>query len=164
MSRDRRFKGAKSKRPSGRFYTLPALVLQSEAYIALSSHAIKLMMDMLEQYRGDDNGRMICTWAHMHEKRGWKSRDTLDKARAELIAAGFLFETVKGRRPNRASWYALTFFSIDAHDEFDISVQAFPYLKFVDRGVFSPKSERSNTPAVSTKNAPLNTPIVLHQP
>jgi hypothetical protein len=164
MSRDRRFKGAKSKRPSGRFYALPAAVLQSPAYVALSPHAIKLMMDMLEQYRGDDNGRMICTWAHMHEKRGWKSRDTLDKARAELITAGFLFETVKGRRPNRASWYALTFFSLDAHDDFDVSLLAFPYLKFVDRGIFSPKSVLSNTAGVSTKNATLNTPSVLHPP
>ncbi|SAL09409.1 hypothetical protein AWB69_00031 [Caballeronia udeis] len=145
----RRFKGAKDKRPSGRFYTLPAVVLQSAAFISLSAHAIKLMLDLLEQYRGDDNGRMLCTWAHMHEKRGWKSRDTLDKARAELMTAGFLFETVKGRRPNRASWYALTFFAIDPHDDFDVSLQSFPYLAFADRPKLLLKNASLITPGVS---------------
>jgi hypothetical protein len=141
----RRFKGAKEKRPSGRFYPLPAVVLQSLAYVSLSAHAVKLLMDMLEQYRGDDNGRLICTWAHMHEKRGWKSRDTLDKARIELLTAGFLFETVKGRRPNRASWYALTFFAIDQHDDFDATIQSFPYLAFAD----PPKLPAKNTPLIT---------------
>jgi hypothetical protein len=148
-SSKKRFKGAKDKRPSGRFYPLPAVVLQSAAYVSLSAYAIKLMMDMLEQYRGDDNGRLICTWAHMHEKRGWKSRDTLDKARTELVVAGFLFETVKGRRPNRASWYALTFFALDPHDDFDVSLQSFPYLAFVE------------PPKLPAKNASLITPGVL---
>lgn len=149
MSNPKRFKGAKQKRAAGRFYALPAVVLQSRAYIALSSNAIRLMMDMLEQYRGDDNGRLICTWAHMHEKRGWKSRDTLDKARAELLAVGFLFETVKGQRPNKASWYALTFFAIDPNDGYDVSPRAFPYLAFADSPQIPAK-----------KNASLTTPIV----
>lgn len=144
----KRFKGAKDKRPAGRFYPLPAVVLQSSPFIALSAHAVKLLLDLLEQYRGDDNGRLICTWAHMHEKRAWKSRDTLDKARAELIAAGFLFETVKGRRPNRASWFALTFFALDPYDDYDASPHAFPYLAFAD------------LPKVPTKNASLITPGV----
>jgi hypothetical protein len=146
---NKRFKGAKQKRASGRFYALPASVLQSKAFIGLSSHAVRLMLDFLEQYRGDDNGRMICTWAHMHEKRGWKSRDTLDKARAELMAAGFLFETVKGRRPNRASWYALTFFAIDPNDGYDVSPRAFPFMAFAD------------PPTIAIKNTSLTTPIVL---
>jgi hypothetical protein len=150
MSTPKRFKGAKQKRAAGRFYALPAVVLQSRAYIALSSNAIRLMMDMLEQYRGDDNGRLICTWAHMHEKRGWKSRDTLDKARAELLAAGFLFETVKGQRPNKASWYALTFFALDPNDGHDASPRSFPYLAFADSPQIPAKKNASLiTPGVS---------------
>jgi hypothetical protein len=147
----RRFKGAKDKRPSGRFYPIPAVVLQCRKYIGLSSQAKALLFDMLEQYRGDDNGRLICTWAHMHEKRGWKSRDTLDKARAELMSTGFLFETVKGKRPNKASWYALTFFSIDPHDGYDIDSRVFPYLAFIDPPTVAllPKNAALTTPGVS---------------
>ncbi|WP_124523728.1 MULTISPECIES: hypothetical protein [unclassified Burkholderia] len=106
-------------------------------------------MDMLEQYRGDDNGRLICTWAHMHEKRGWKSRDTLDKARAELTEGGFLFETVKGRRPNKASWYALTFFAIDPNDGYDVSPRAFPFMAFADLPTIMQKNASLTTPSVS---------------
>jgi hypothetical protein len=149
MSRPKRFRSAKDKRPSGRFYPVPAVVLQSAAYIALSANSKALLMDMLEQYRGDDNGRLICTWAHMHEKRGWKSRDTLDKARTELLIAGFLFETVKGRRPNRASWYALTFFALDAHEDFDASPSVFPYLAFADLPMVPSKNTSLITPGVS---------------
>ncbi|MEM5419629.1 hypothetical protein [Paraburkholderia ferrariae] len=146
---NKRFKGAKQKRASGRFYALPAVVLQSSKYIGLSAHAKALLMDMLEQYRGDDNGRLICTWAHMHEKRGWKSRDTLDKARAELAAAGFMFETVKGRRPNKASWYALTFFAIDPNDGYDFSPSAFPFMAFADLPTIMQKNASLTTPGVS---------------
>lgn len=149
MSSPKRFKGAKQKRASGRFYALPASVLQSKAFIGLSSNAVRLMLDFLEQYRGDDNGRLICTWAHMHEKRGWKSRDTLDKARAELAAAGFLFETVKGKRPNKASWYALTFFAIDPNDGYDVSPRAFPFMAFADPPTITLKNASLTTPGVS---------------
>ena len=149
MSRSKRFRNAKDKRPPGRFYTLPAVVLQSSAFVSLSAQAVKLLLDLLEQYRGDDNGRLICTWAHMHEKRGWKSRDTLNNARAELIAAGFLFETVKGRRPNRASWFALTFFALDPNDDYDASPQAFPYLAFADLPTVPPKNASLITQGVS---------------
>jgi hypothetical protein len=149
MSRTKRLRGAAAKRPPGRFYPLPAVVLQSSAYVALSTHGKVLLFDMLEQYRGDDNGRMICTWRHMNEKRGWRSRDSLDKARAELLAAGFLFETVKGRRPNRASWYALTFFRLDQHDEHDAGPSAFPYLAFMPVELAPQKNRALNTPVVS---------------
>lgn len=149
MSNPKRFKGAKQKRASGRFYALPASVLQSKAFIGLSSNAARLMLDFLEQYRGDDNGRLICTWAHMHEKRGWKSRDTLDKARAELAAAGFLFETVKGKRPNKASWYALTFFAIDPNDGYDVSPKVFPFMAFADLPTIVLKNTSLITPGVS---------------
>jgi hypothetical protein len=36
------------------------------------------------------------------EPRGWKSADVIHRAKQELLEAEFIFETVKGRRPNRA--------------------------------------------------------------
>ena len=46
-------------------------------------------------------------------KRGWNSPDVITRAKRELLKAGFIFETVMGHRPNKASWYALTWRSLD---------------------------------------------------
>lgn len=37
----------------------------------------------------------------------------------ELLAAGFLHETVIGQRPNKASWYAVTWQSLDRISGYD---------------------------------------------
>ena len=52
-------------------------------------------------------------------KRGWKSADMLAKAKRELLNGGFIHETVKGHRPNKASWYAVTWQTLDRHPGFD---------------------------------------------
>ena len=39
-----------------------------------------------------------------------------------MLAAGFIFETVKGHRPNWASWYALTWRPLDPDDRYDPDV------------------------------------------
>jgi hypothetical protein len=46
------------------------------------------------------------------EKRGWKSRDTLNKARQELLDCELILVSRHGDR-KRATLYALTFFAID---------------------------------------------------
>jgi len=57
--------------------------------------------------------------------------DTLTNAKRELLDAGFLYETVKGQRPNRASWYALTWRMLDRHPSFDAGA-----LEGFRRGVY----------------------------
>jgi hypothetical protein len=52
-------------------------------------------------------------------KRGWKSADMLDKAKRELLEGGFIFQTVQGHRPNKASWYALTWQTLDRLPGYD---------------------------------------------
>jgi hypothetical protein len=46
------------------------------------------------------------------EKRGWKSRDTLNKARQELLDCELIIVSRHGDR-KRATLYALSFFAID---------------------------------------------------
>jgi hypothetical protein len=52
-------------------------------------------------------------------KRGWSSNDTIFKAKQELLEAGFIYQTVMGHRPNKASWYAITWYSLDRLDGYD---------------------------------------------
>ena len=105
------------------FVALPYSVLNSPLFMALSPHAIKLLLDLAAQYRGDNNGDLSAAWKLM-QPRGWRSEATLHKAKRELLDAGFLYEARKGRRPNVCSLFALTWFIFDDKDKFDPGAKA----------------------------------------
>ncbi len=105
------------------FVALPYSVLNSPLFMALSPHAVKLMLDLAAQYRGDNNGDLSAAWKLM-QPRGWRSEATLHKAKRELLDAGFLYEARKGRRPNVCSLFALTWFGFDDNDKFDPGAKA----------------------------------------
>jgi|LauGreDrversion4_2_1035121.scaffolds.fasta_scaffold106619_5 hypothetical protein len=131
MSRSK-FKSDAKKRDGTRFAGIPFVVLESEAYVSLSGSAVKLLMEFAVQYNGANNGNLYCTWEQM-ARRGWKSKTTLKAAKDELVRAGFLCETRKGARPNRAAWYALTWRDLDITDGLDINPASFPrgaYTRF----------------------------------
>jgi hypothetical protein len=106
-----RFKGAQARREGGGFVPLPFVVIRSYAFVRLSAHAVKLLTDLLAQYKGDNNGDLCGAWTVM-QGRGWKSKDTLNKALKELLAGGWLEVTRQGGR-NKANLYAVTFYAID---------------------------------------------------
>lgn len=116
-----RSKGSKgdSGRDSGGFIALPWSVLDCPAYARLSMHARALLFEVARQFVRDNNGRLLLSRAYM-QTRGWKSADMLSKAKRELLEAGFIYETVKGQRPNKASWYAVTWRTLDRHPGYDI--------------------------------------------
>ncbi len=64
------------------------------------------------------NGRLLANSKTLL-KRGWNSADTLTRAKRTLIDSGLLFETTKGHRPNKASWYALTWFALPRRPSYD---------------------------------------------
>jgi hypothetical protein len=105
------------------FIALPYSVLNSPLFIALSPHALKLLIDLAAQYRGDNNGDLSLAWKLM-KPRGWRSEATLHKAKRELLDAGFLYETRKGQRPNLCSLFALTWQHLDPCDKFDPGAKA----------------------------------------
>lgn len=107
-----------SGRDPGGFIALPWSVMDCPGYTALSVHAQALLLEIARQYVRDNNGKLLASRAYM-AKRGWNSSDTLTKAKRELLAGGFIFETVKGHRPHKASWYALTWQTLDSHPGFD---------------------------------------------
>ena len=75
-------------------------------------------MEIARQYVRDNNGRLLTSQAYL-VKRGWKSADVIRRAKQELLEAGFICEMVKGHRPNKASWYAITWQALDRLQGFD---------------------------------------------
>jgi hypothetical protein len=76
------------------------------------------LLEVARQYVRDNNGRLLLSRAYMGP-RGWKSADMLTKAKAELLAGGFIHQTVQGHRPNKASWYAVTWQTLDRLPGYD---------------------------------------------
>lgn len=111
-------------RDSGGFVALPWAVMDSPVYLALSHPAKALLLEFARQHyfhKGEGmhtNGRLLANSKTLLS-RGWKSGDTITRAKRELISAGFLHETVKGHRPNKASWYALTWFALPMRPSYD---------------------------------------------
>jgi hypothetical protein len=105
----KRYKGAIND-PGG-FVAVPNHFLRSQEFAGLSAAAVKLLMDLLSQYRGNNNGDLCAAWTVM-EKRGWRSRDTLGKALSELQCKRFIVKTRQGGR-HCPSLYAVTFRDID---------------------------------------------------
>lgn len=117
---------SRSKRDSGRdsggFVAMPWSVLDCTAYARLSHPARGLLMEFARQFVRDNNGRLLASGAYL-AKRGWTSVDVITRAKRELLDAGFIFETVKGQRPNKASWYAVTWRSLDKCKGYDFSTE-----------------------------------------
>jgi hypothetical protein len=83
-------------------------VFDSAAYLQLSPHACKLLLDLASQYRGDNNGDLTAAWSVM-SKRGWRSRTTLWRCKSELVELGFVYVTRIGRMPNTCELLAAYF-------------------------------------------------------
>jgi hypothetical protein len=112
-----------SIRDGGGFIALPWSVVDSEAFQGLSHPAKALLIYIARQYNQSNNGALRCGRAYMKE-RGWKSMDTLTKAKRELLDAELIYETVKGCRPNKASLYAITWCALDKVNGFDAGAAA----------------------------------------
>lgn len=108
-----------SGRDGGGFVALPWSVLDCPAYAALSHPARALLFELARQFVRDNNGRLLLSAAYLL-KRGWRSADVITRSKRELLAAGFIHETVKGHRPNRASWYAVTWQALDRLPGYDV--------------------------------------------
>ena len=101
----------KGRRERGTFSMLVHNYFTSPQYAQLSPRALKVLIDLLTQYRGQNNGDLVATWPIM-KKLGWTSYDQLYKGIAELKERGWIEISRQGdnRRP---TLYALTFLPIN---------------------------------------------------
>ncbi len=140
MGRDR--KKGDAGRDSGGFAAIPWTVFDSPAYARLSHPAKALLMEFARQFVRDNNGRLLCSMAHLGP-RGWKSNDVITRAKAELLKTGFIFETCKGHRPNRASWYAVSWRTLDRHNGYDLGA-----IESFERGAYRKNAPPTPSPGV----------------
>lgn len=112
----------RGKRPADRdgtaFVALPWVVLDSQAYLNLTHAAKVLLIEIARQFVSDNNGRLLCSLNYL-KNRGFNSADTVTRTKRELIDAGLIYETVRGHRPNKASWYAVTWYPLNKIPGYD---------------------------------------------
>lgn len=118
MGRDRNRKGHDTNRNSGPFVALPCVVLDCPAYLSLSHPAKALLLEIARQYIRNNNGRLLASRTYL-AKRGWKSADTISRALRQLMDSKLIHQTVQGHRPNKASWYAVTWRALDRIPGYD---------------------------------------------
>ena len=110
-----KFKGSKYNEP---FVGIVRSVFECPAFLELSPHACKLLLELARQYKGDNNGNLTVAWSVV-SKRGWRSRTTLWRCKTELIEAGFVYVTRVGHMPSTCELLALTWFPLDVSPKFD---------------------------------------------
>lgn len=113
-----------------KFIAIPTDVLGSQEYITLSASAKALLMDLCVQYTGGNNGRLTPSWTAM-ERRGWRSKGTLAKAKRELLETSFCIVTRKGKAPQTAEWIGFTWWKPNYHKTWEINPAKWPYLNFM---------------------------------
>jgi hypothetical protein len=117
-ARNPKRRGYAIDRDPGGFIALPWAVIDCPAYARLSHPAKALLLEVARQFVKDNNGRLLISRAYM-ATRGWKSSDTITNAKRQLLDGGFIYETVMGHRPNKASWYAVTWLGLDKLPGYD---------------------------------------------
>ena len=119
MARPPKFKRNADKRDGRGFVALPIVVLESPGYRRAGHAARSLLLDIAMQYSGNNNGRLT-TCAKYLKPLGWKSNDTIVRARRELLDCGLLIETRKGGFPSTSAWFALSWLDNDQAQGLDI--------------------------------------------
>ncbi len=117
-ARNPKRKGHDTSRDQGGFVALPWSVLDCPAYARLSHPAKALLLELARQFVRDNNGRLLASRTYL-AKRGWHSPNVIARAKRDLLEAGFIHETVTGHRPNKASWYAVTWRALDKLPGYD---------------------------------------------
>ena len=109
----------KGRKNSGHFAAIPHDIIKSKNFQNLSGNAAKLLVQLISELRfGKDkstknNGDLSICFS-MFKSAGWRSKDTLYKARNELLHYGFIELTRRGiAYKNRPHLFAITFRAID---------------------------------------------------
>jgi hypothetical protein len=110
------------------FLPIPKDVLRSPAYQALPFSARALMLDLMAQYTGKNNGRLSPAFQAM-QRIGW-TKHTLIAAKRALLKCPFVVLTRRGHAPKTAEWIGLTWWKLDFHPSMNIQPREFPYLNF----------------------------------
>lgn len=100
-----------AKNENGQFIAVPLALLKSEKYASLDGWAVKLLMDLMRQYNGRNNGDFTIAWSVL-KQHGWRSKATIWRAANELRRVGFIIRTRQGGL-HECNLYAVTWHKVD---------------------------------------------------
>ena len=108
---------AKGRRKTAPFVGIPKAVLATDKYAQLSGWDVKLLLDIVSQYNGRNNGDLAAIWSDSEtfqgmSSRGWRSKGTLYRSVQNLINAGFIQVTRRGGQ-HKPTLYAITWEPVD---------------------------------------------------
>lgn len=119
--------GVKKKPPEsvkGSYTALPHAVLDCTALMGASHAARSLLLELMRQHNGSNNGHFQLTTSWL-KKRGWASVDGIRKARDELLERGLIIQTRKGGLNMGADQYALTWLPIDSFKGLEVTANTY---------------------------------------
>lgn len=94
-----------------RFVCLPHALLTHPTFTELSGGATKLLLAILSDYVGNNNGHLTATASRM-KRFGFNSKDSLSKAIRELLASGYIVRT-RTQHLRSPALYAVTWLPIN---------------------------------------------------
>jgi hypothetical protein len=99
------------ERVEGTFSSVPHRMMDSLSYSRLNFAAKCLLMELIRQLNGSNNGhlQLTSTWLR---KRGWTSSETIHRATEELIRSGLVARTKQGGLNIGPSQFAVTWLPI----------------------------------------------------
>jgi hypothetical protein len=125
------------------FVGIPKEVLEMTEFRTMPSGAKALMLDLMSQYTGKNNGRLCPGWDVM-QRHGWASKGTVLRAKTALLERSFAVLTRKGHAPRTSDWIGFTWWHLDFHPTMDIDPKVFPYLNFQRMAMADPNTGRDS--------------------
>lgn len=148
---------AKGRTESGGFVKLLHALMDTEDFRGLSGSAHKVLMCLMRQYRGNNNGDLSAAFRHA-ERWGIGSKSTWASALKELQACNLITRTRVGQFTNpggRCALYALTWLPIDeCDDKIEVAATVTASRKLsLERAIHSvQKTNRKGTETVPTED------------
>lgn len=127
----------------GGFVALPRDVFASQDYKSLSIEAMALLLAILEQYRGNNNGDLTPSYYVVGKTLGW-GRTRHAKAVSELRGSRLVQVTAYPRvgTNGRPELWALSWFGLDFHRKMDIEPKEFKRFLYRDLPTANPNAKQ----------------------
>jgi hypothetical protein len=107
---------------SGSYIAIPHGVLDSVAFTGVSHRAKALLLEMVRQLNGRNNGRIQLSDKWL-KARGWKSKGVIFSAKTELLERKLIMLAKQGGLNHGASWYLVTWLAVSNFVGLDITAR-----------------------------------------
>lgn len=112
---------AKGRRDFGRYFSVPHMVILSDAFRSMTANSQKLWLNLMMQYNGYNNGKIAAVHSQL-QNYGWAPK-SLERSLRELENKGFIEKTRQGGfglGGKYCSYYRFTHLATDEISELDL--------------------------------------------